>query len=56
MAGDYAAKTLLADAALDGLIEAEKSKGAPPTITVEPIFAKLSANPASRTRRVDWPR
>jgi putative membrane-bound dehydrogenase-like protein len=44
--GENADKTQLASAALDGLIEAAKSKGAPPTINLEPIFAKLSANPA----------
>ncbi len=43
---DNAAKTGIASAALDGLIEASKSKGAPPTIPLEPIFAKLSSNPA----------
>jgi putative membrane-bound dehydrogenase-like protein len=44
--GGIAAKTTLADAALDGLIDAFKGKGAPPTIKLEPIIAKLSANPA----------
>ncbi|HEY2952157.1 MAG TPA: PVC-type heme-binding CxxCH protein, partial [Verrucomicrobiae bacterium] len=44
--GDIATKTTLADAALDGLIDAFKSKGAPPTIKLEAIIAKLSANPA----------
>src|SRR6185436_5154860 len=44
--GDTAAKTQLASAALDGLIEAMKSKGAPPTIDLAPIFAKLNSNPA----------
>ncbi len=43
---DNAAKAGLATAALEGLIEATKSKGAPPTIPLEPIFAKLSAQPA----------
>ena len=43
---DNAAKTQLAGAALDGLIEASKSKGAPPTVNLEPIFAKLSSNQA----------
>lgn len=43
---DNAAKTGIASAALDGLIEATKSKGAPPTVNLEPIFAKLSSNPA----------
>ena len=41
-----ASKTLVADAALDGLIDAFKSKGAPPTIRLEPIIARLSANAA----------
>jgi putative heme-binding domain-containing protein len=36
----------LAGAALDGLVDAFKSKGTPPTITLEPILAKLTANPA----------
>src|SRR3989441_2194621 len=44
--GGIATKTTLADAALDGLVDAFKSKGAPPTIRLEPIIAKLSANPA----------
>ncbi len=44
--GTIASKTQLAAAALDGLIEAQKSKGAPPTIDVQPIFAKLTAHPA----------
>ncbi len=44
--GDIAQKTELAGAALDGLIEAQKSKGAPPTVELGPIFAKLTANPA----------
>jgi hypothetical protein len=44
--GDTAAKTQLASAALDGLIEAMKTKGAPPTIDLAPIFAKLNSNPA----------
>jgi len=44
--GTIAAKTTLADAALDGLIDAFKSKGAPPTIPLEQIFAKLTTNPA----------
>jgi putative membrane-bound dehydrogenase-like protein len=39
-------KTVLAEAALDGLIDAFKSKGQPPTIPLEPIFKKLTANPA----------
>src|SRR5881394_3735140 len=44
--GGIALKTTLADAALDGLIDAFKSKGAPPTIKLETIIAKLTANPA----------
>ncbi len=44
--GEISTKTELASAALDGLIEAQKSKGAPPTIPLAPIFAKLTANPA----------
>ena len=52
--GDNAAKTQIAGAALDGLLEAFKSKGAPPTIELQPIFAKLTSNPAlaERTRRL----
>lgn len=44
--GDQAAKTQLAAAAVDGLLEAFKSKGAPPTIDLAPVFAKLNSNPA----------
>jgi len=44
--GDNAAKTQLATAAVDGLLEAFKSKGAPPTIELQPVFAKLNSNPA----------
>ena len=44
--GSIASRTTLADAALDGLIDAFKSKGAPPTIKLEPIFARLTANSA----------
>jgi putative membrane-bound dehydrogenase-like protein len=44
--GDQAAKTQLASAAVDGLLEAFKSKGAPPTIDLAPVFAKLNSNPA----------
>jgi putative membrane-bound dehydrogenase-like protein len=44
--GDQAAKTQLASAAVDGLLEAFKSKGAPPTIDLTPVFAKLNSNPA----------
>jgi putative membrane-bound dehydrogenase-like protein len=43
---DNAAKTGISSAALDGLIEASKSKGVPPTVPLEPIFAKLNSNPA----------
>ena len=43
---DNDTKTQLVGAALDGLIEAMKTKGAPPTIDLQPIFAKLTANPA----------
>ncbi len=39
-------KTQLADAALAGLIKAQEAKGTPPTVALEPIFAKLTANPA----------
>jgi putative membrane-bound dehydrogenase-like protein len=48
------AKTQLAGAALDGLIVAQGSKGAPPTLDLEPIFAKLMENPvlADRARRL----
>src|ERR1041385_3270242 len=51
--GDNAAKTQIAGAALDGLLEAFKSKGAPPTIDLQPIFAKLTSNPVltERARR-----
>jgi putative membrane-bound dehydrogenase-like protein len=44
--GGLAAETNLAGAALDGLIAGFRSKAAPPTIPLEPIFAKLNANPA----------
>ena len=52
--GGIASKTELASAALDGLIEAQKSKGAKPTIDLAPIFASLNANPAlaDKTRRL----
>ena len=43
---DNAGKTHIAEAALNGLIEASKSKSARPTIDTEPIFARLSAQPA----------
>jgi putative heme-binding domain-containing protein len=41
-----AQRTTLAEAALDGLIDAFKSKGQPPRIPLEPIFDKLTRNPA----------
>lgn len=41
-----AAKPAVADAALDGLIDSFKAKGAPPTLDLAPIFAKLTAVPA----------
>jgi putative heme-binding domain-containing protein len=43
---NLADQTSLADAALDGLIDAFKTKGRPPSIPLHPIFAKLTANPA----------
>jgi putative heme-binding domain-containing protein len=44
----------LAEAALDGLIDAFKGKGQPPTLPLEPIFARLSAQPklADKARRL----
>src|SRR5207247_31671 len=36
--GGIASKTTLADSALDGLIDAFKSKGAPPSVPLGPIF------------------
>jgi putative membrane-bound dehydrogenase-like protein len=52
--GTLAAKPSLAEAALDGLIDAFKSKGQPPTIPLEPIFARLTAEPklADKARRL----
>src|SRR5262245_2523199 len=44
--GNRADQTSLADAALDGLIDAFKTKGRPPSTPLDPIFAKLTANPA----------
>lgn len=44
--GNLATEPQLANAALDGLIAGFRSKAAPPTIPLEPIFAKLTANPA----------
>ena len=44
--GGLASETTLANAALDGLIESFKSRSAPPTLPLDPIFAKLTANPA----------
>ena len=47
-------KTQLASAALDGLIIAYKSRTAPPTMNMEPVFTKLSANPklTDKTRQL----
>ena len=47
-------KTTLAEAALDGLIDAFKSKGQPPSISLDPLFTKLMANPrlADKARRL----
>ncbi|HXJ74812.1 MAG TPA: dehydrogenase, partial [Candidatus Dormibacteraeota bacterium] len=52
--GSVATETKLANAALDGLIASFKSKAAPPTIDLKPIFAKLNANPAiaDKSRRL----
>ena len=52
--GSLADKTQLASAALDGLIIAYKSRTAPPTANMEPIFAKLSTNPklTDKTRQL----
>ena len=52
--GGLAKETQLANAALDGLIAGFRSKAAPPTIPLEPIFAKLTANPkvADKARRL----
>jgi putative membrane-bound dehydrogenase-like protein len=49
-----ASKPGLAEAALDGLIDAFKSKGQSPTIPLEPIFARLTSNPklADKARRL----
>ncbi len=44
--GGLAAETNLANAALDGLIAGFRVKAAPPSVPLEPIFAKLTANPA----------
>ncbi|MFM1769471.1 MAG: hypothetical protein RJA22_2000 [Verrucomicrobiota bacterium] len=44
--GELAGQPLLAEAALDGLIDAFRGKGQPPTVPLEPIFQKLTANPA----------
>ncbi|HMJ91000.1 MAG TPA: hypothetical protein VK530_14350, partial [Candidatus Acidoferrum sp.] len=44
--GGLAGETQLANAALDGLIAGFKTQAAPPTIPLETIFAKLTANPA----------
>jgi putative heme-binding domain-containing protein len=52
--GTLGNKPGLAEASLDGLIDAFKSKGQPPTIALEPIFARLTANPklADKARRL----
>lgn len=52
--GGLTSKPGLAEAALDGLIDAFKGKGQPPTIPLERIFAKLTANPklADKARRL----
>jgi putative membrane-bound dehydrogenase-like protein len=52
--GRIAAQPNLAGAALDGLLEAQKAKGAPPTIPLAPIFVRLTAQPvlADRARRL----
>ena len=52
--GGLTAKPGLTEAALDGLIDAFKSKGQPPTIPLERIFAKLTTNPqfADKARRL----
>ena len=44
--GKLAAETQLANAALDGLIAGFRAKASPPTVPLEPILAKLTANPA----------
>jgi putative membrane-bound dehydrogenase-like protein len=44
--GGLAGETQLANAGLDGLIAGFRVKSTPPTIPLEPIFAKLTANPA----------
>jgi putative heme-binding domain-containing protein len=52
--GGFAEEPNLANAALDGLIAGFRSKAAPPTIPLEPIFAKLTENPkiADKARRL----
>lgn len=52
--GTVAEQSELAGAALDGLIEAFRAKAAPPSIALEPIFERLTANPtlADRVRRL----
>jgi hypothetical protein len=52
--GRVASETNLADAALDGLLAGFKIKSPPPTIPLEPIFTKLTANPkiADKARRL----
>jgi len=44
--GTIANKTQLAEAALDGLIDAFKAKGEPPNVPLQSIFGKLTVNPA----------
>jgi putative membrane-bound dehydrogenase-like protein len=44
--GKIASKSQLAEAALDGLIDAFKAKGEPPSIPLQQIFDRLTANPA----------
>lgn len=44
--GNFSTEPQLANAALDGLIAGFRSKAAIPTFPLEPIFAKLTANPA----------
>ncbi len=44
--GGLASESNLANAALDGLIAGFRAKAVPPTIPLEPVFAKLTANPA----------
>lgn len=52
--GGLSQETQLANAALDGLIAGFRAKAAPPTVPLEPIFTKLTANPqiADKARRL----